>query len=172
VSTIEINRAPVLTLWGVVVAERLGHDPRTALTLGKALAGLNAQAKGRMLGIFHQRTGPDGEPAPRSGLGEEGWVSLCGRSIPVQNTAEGLRAVKGPEPILPEKVSAYLLKQFGDALPEVRAAMEELAGSMDPGDLEARAYSLYERFRPAIPSGQAGWGKKGVLDLEKVRTGR
>jgi hypothetical protein len=171
-ATIEINRAPVLTLWGVVVAERLGHDPGTALTLGKALAGLNAQAKGRMLGIFHARTGPDGEPAPRSGLGEEDWVPLCGRSIPVKNTAEGLRAVKGPDPILPEKVAAYLEKQFGDSLPEVRAAMEELAGSMPPDELDARAYALYERFRPAIPSGHAGWGKKGVLDLAKVRSGR
>jgi len=30
---IEINRAPVLTLWAAVVAERLGHDRRAALTL-------------------------------------------------------------------------------------------------------------------------------------------
>jgi len=39
---IEINRAPVPALWGAVVAERLGFDHGTALTLGKALAGLNA----------------------------------------------------------------------------------------------------------------------------------
>jgi hypothetical protein len=26
--TIEINRAPVLTLWAAVVAERLGFDPK------------------------------------------------------------------------------------------------------------------------------------------------
>ena len=48
---IKINRAPVLTLWAVVVAERLGYDEKTALTLGKAVAGLNAQSKGRRLGI-------------------------------------------------------------------------------------------------------------------------
>ena len=40
-NAIQINRAPVLTLWGAVVAERLGHDPDAALTLGKAMAGLN-----------------------------------------------------------------------------------------------------------------------------------
>ena len=39
---ININRAPVLTLWAVVVAERFGYDPKEALTLGKAVAGLNA----------------------------------------------------------------------------------------------------------------------------------
>jgi hypothetical protein len=50
--SIQVNRAPVLTLWAAVVAERLGHDRKTALTLGKAVAGLNAQSKGRRLHIF------------------------------------------------------------------------------------------------------------------------
>ncbi len=34
-----INRAPVLTLWAAVVAERLGFNHDEALSLGKALAG-------------------------------------------------------------------------------------------------------------------------------------
>ena len=32
---IMINRAPVLTLWGAVVAERLGHNSDAALSFGK-----------------------------------------------------------------------------------------------------------------------------------------
>ena len=52
--TIQINRAPVLTLWAAVVAERLGYDSAAALTLGRAVAGLNAQAKGRRLHIFEE----------------------------------------------------------------------------------------------------------------------
>ena len=32
--TFTINRAPVLTLWAAVVAERLGYDRAAALTLG------------------------------------------------------------------------------------------------------------------------------------------
>ena len=47
-----INRAPVLTLWAAIVAERLGFDREEALYLGKAVAGLTAQSKGRRLGIF------------------------------------------------------------------------------------------------------------------------
>jgi hypothetical protein len=47
-----INRAPVLTLWAAVVAERLGFERNEALTLGRAVAGLNAYAKGKALGIF------------------------------------------------------------------------------------------------------------------------
>ena len=44
--TIQINRAPVLTLWAAVVAECLGFEWTEALTLGRAVAGLNAYAKG------------------------------------------------------------------------------------------------------------------------------
>jgi hypothetical protein len=32
-ATIKVDRAPVLTLWAAVVAERLGHPPDTALSL-------------------------------------------------------------------------------------------------------------------------------------------
>ena len=39
---IRVNRAPVLTLWAAVVAERVGHPPDTALTLGRAVAGSSA----------------------------------------------------------------------------------------------------------------------------------
>jgi hypothetical protein len=41
-NTISINRAPVLTLWVAVDAQRLGFAEDEALSLGKTLAGLNA----------------------------------------------------------------------------------------------------------------------------------
>ena len=49
---IKINRAPVLTLWATIVAERMGYKNDEALTFGKAVAGLNAQSKGKRLGIY------------------------------------------------------------------------------------------------------------------------
>ena len=49
---VTVNRAPVLTLWGAVVAARMGYAWEEALTLGKGVAGLNAQSKGRSLGIL------------------------------------------------------------------------------------------------------------------------
>ena len=54
---IEINRAPVLTLWAAVVAERLGFDWEEALTLGRAVAGLSAHSKGKALGVNGQTEG-------------------------------------------------------------------------------------------------------------------
>jgi hypothetical protein len=169
VETIEINRAPVLTLWGAVVAERLGHDHEAALTLGKAMAGLNAQAKGRSLGVFGPRAAEADAPAAKSGLGEDGWVTLCGRPVPVRHMADGIRAVVRDQPIEPAKVRAYLTKEFGEALEDVRSAMAALADAVGAPDIEARSYALYERFRPAIPAGRAGWGAKGVLDVKRMR---
>jgi hypothetical protein len=45
VMPLEVNRAPVLTVWAAVVAERLGHPADTALTLGRAVAGSAARVK-------------------------------------------------------------------------------------------------------------------------------
>jgi hypothetical protein len=102
-SKILINRAPVLTLWAAVVAERLGFKHDGALSLGKALAGLNAQSKGRRLGIF--------KPSPKElrtvrkrERGEEFWVELLGRALPAVNTEQGVRAVVKSKPIEPEGV--------------------------------------------------------------------
>ena len=83
-SVVQINRAPVLTLWGAVVAERLGYDTPSALSLGKALSGLNAQAKGRRLGIFQPKKAPDGGPSKKVGLGEAPW----GKSAGIEDLAE------------------------------------------------------------------------------------
>jgi len=60
-----VNRAPVLTLWAAVVGEVLGFEHGEALTLGRAVAGLNAYSKGVSLGLF--------QPTRREvkGLGEE-----------------------------------------------------------------------------------------------------
>jgi hypothetical protein len=91
-TTIQINRAPVLTLWATVVAEALGFNHDEALSLGKAVAGLNAQTKGRRLGIF--TPSPDKVRSEREKKrGEEVWIELCGRVVPAINTEEGVRAV-------------------------------------------------------------------------------
>lgn len=52
IETITIDRAPLLTLWAAIIAERLGFTHEEALTLGRAVAGLNAYSKVRALGIF------------------------------------------------------------------------------------------------------------------------
>ena len=112
--TITINRAPVLTLWAAVVAERLGFNGDEALSLAKALAGLTAQSKGRRLGIYKVHKGGADQARERE-RGEEFWIELCGRPIPARNTEDGVRALRGTLVIEPDGVRGYLESKFGEA---------------------------------------------------------
>jgi len=169
-NTVTVNRAPVLTLWGAVVAARLGFDWPEAVTLGRAVAGLNAQAKGRSLGIFRERKPEHGKPPKKVGLGEEFWVEVVGRPVPAKRTEAGVRAVVGAEPISADKVERYLQSKFGDDLASTREAMEAVAESFEQEELSEIAYALYEQFRPKIAAGKKGWGQKGELDLDLIRS--
>ena len=166
---LRVNRAAVLTLWGTVVAERLGFDREEALTLGRAIAGLTAQAKGVALGLFTPTPEEVRERRRRLREGEVLWIAFMGRRILARMTAEGLRALAGDRLVSPRSVERYLAAKFGDALEEVRAAMAELAAAYPPEELAARAFELYLAFRPRVPAGLAGWGKAGLLDLDRIR---
>jgi len=169
-TTIEINRAPVFTLWAAIVAERLGHTKAEALTLGKAIAGLNAQSKGQRLGIYTpgDKSGK-GHPEPAGKGPGTRAVALMGRHVPVVRTPQGMFATVKDKPIDPASVEKYLAQKFGDALDDATAALRALAKSRTPAELEGSAFALYERFRPAIPAGTRGWGAKGTLDLGIIR---
>ena len=56
-----VNRAPVLTLWAAVVAERLGHPAETALTLCRAVAGSAARVKARNIGREERKADRDAD---------------------------------------------------------------------------------------------------------------
>jgi len=168
--TVTINRAPVLTLWAAVVAERLGYDRDEAVTLGRAVAGLNAASKARALGIARASGKPAAEKQARAAkAGKPVEVGLCNRRVPAVETPDGLRATSDGRPTSPASVHQYLEKNFGEALEDVRAAMAALARSLEKDDLAATALSLYEAFRPSVPRGTRGWGAKGVLDLARIR---
>ena len=168
---IKINRAPVLTLWATVVAERLGYGKDTSLTLGKAVAGLNAQSKGRKLGIYEEKSEEEKKEAKKKEKeAKTDFVELLGRGIPTIKTAKGVRAAIQGDAIDPDSVETYLKQKFKDDFDAARTAMEKLAKAYTPKQLESKAYTLYEKFRPKIPEGTKGWGAKGELDLEYIRS--
>jgi hypothetical protein len=167
--TISINRAPVLTLWATIVAQRLGFDEDEALTLGRAVAGLNAYSKGVALGLFQPTSKEVKERREKLKAGEQLTVDLLLRAVPVVRTKEGLRALSKDRPITSESVRRYLEGKFGDALDAVTAAMKELARSRPPNEIAKIGYELYEKFRPVVPAGVRGWGATGKLDLGVIR---
>ena len=168
-SWVNINRAPVLTLWAAVVAERLGFDRDEALTLGRAVAGLNAYAKGVPIGLF-QPTPQEVKEQRRKMRAEDALsVDLLHRAVPARQTEDGLRALSKDRPINPESVQRYLEGKFGDALDDAEEAMGALARALPLSELASKAYELYEAFRPEIPAGKKGWGAAGRLDLDRIR---
>jgi hypothetical protein len=168
-NSLAVNRAAVLTLWAAVVAERLGFSWDEALTLGRSVAGLNAQSKGRRLGIFKPSEEKPKETR-RKKIPRKLLIEVCGRSVPAVQTAEGVRALTKDRPVEPESVTRYLETKFGDRLPKVLRTMKKLAWAFEPRELTRRAFPLYEAFRPGIPAGKAGWGAHGELDLRKIRS--
>lgn len=167
---IRVNRAPVLTLWAAIVAERLGHDADAAITLGRAVAGSSARVKARAIGLEEKRD--DGgvqdaaKPVPRQ------TVHLLGRDLPVVERNGSAYALDHDKPASLRPAYAYVEKAFGEHLPAVRRAMEGLADALAPEELNRIGFRLYERFRPEVPAGAAGWGKKGILDLKLIEGAR
>ena len=164
---IKINRAPVLTLWAAVVAERLGFKRAEALTLGRAVAELNAYAKGVSLGLFQPTPAAirlSGRKLARGKLKVNSCIDSCRWCAP-STTSEP----SGGRPIKPASVEHYLAGKFGDAFAPARNAMRALARSLSPKAI-ARAYPLYVQFRPEVPKGVRGWGAAGRLNLAQIRS--
>jgi len=145
-----VNGAPVLTVV-------LGFEHDEALTLGRAVAGLNAYLKGVSLGLFQPTPTEVKEQRRKMRKEETVTIDLLQRAVPAKYTDEGLRALSGESPIHFKSVKKYLEGKFGDALEDVSKAILELAESLPPYELAQKAYGLYEKFRPEIPPGQKGW---------------
>ena len=166
---LQINRAPVLTLWAAVVAEHLGHPRDTALTLGRAVAGSAARAKARSIGREEHKADRDAEMPRLRQVHVTAPVFLLGKTIRLLPNADGeLRAADIDQPSNHTAVERYLAKAFGDHLGEARSAMEELASRYEPAELNRIGFRLYETFRPDVPPGNEGWGAKALLDIQKI----
>ena len=168
-SSILVNRAPVLTLWAAIIAERLGHPADTALTLGRAVAGSAARVKARAIGREERKADRDADTPQLAEIHVTAPAFLLGKTIRLLPDANGeLRAADGDRAADPAAVERYLVKAFGGRLAEVRTAMEMLAARYEPAELNRIGFKLYEKFRPDVPPGNAGWAAKAVLEVEKI----
>ena len=163
-----VNRAPVLTLWTTVVAERLGYPSETALTLGRFVAGSRGHAKARRLGISDEKQDAEERRARAAELKPGRQTGhLLGRDIPVLAADDGtLRAEDNGKPASAKSVQSYVSRAFGDRLGEARAAMERLAASLPPEELNRVGFRLYARSsgrtcrrarRDGARRGSCGW---------------
>ena len=87
-------------------------------------------------------------------------------------TKDGMRAADEHNfPIASGPVISYLRRAFGSHYTSVLEAMQELAASFTgANELDKAAYGLYTQFRPDVPRTFQGWGAKGRLDLDLIRS--
>ena len=83
------------------MAEVLGFEHDEALTLGQAVAGLNAYSEGVSLGLFQPTPREVKEQRRKMEKEETVTVDLLHRAVPAKHTDEGLRALSGESPIHP-----------------------------------------------------------------------
>ncbi len=151
-----------------MVARRLGFRRDEALTLGRAVAGLNTHAKGPALHLVAPSPKTIKERRRQLKAGKRVELDLMQRAVPVVRTPDGLRALANDRPIAPAIVEQYLEIKFGDALKLVRNAMKRLARSMSAPEIAAQADELYAKFRPRIRNSEPGWVAEGKLDLGRI----
>ena len=179
-SPVTINRAPVLTLWAAVLAH-VGPAQLpwlSALTVGKAIAGMLAQSRGRSLGIFEpsaDRTRKRQKTADEQ-QHEVADVQVLGIKVHMARVDQLALATISNKPVNASQCDRYVHQHLGGDRPRVMAVMRYVAqcllarGVDGEADITGRySFTLYEQFRPTLNNGQApGWGQKGELDLRKM----
>ena len=75
----------------------------------------------------------------------------------------GGKAKKAGEEALKKKCGA---EQYDKVKSVVEEALNGWNGKEE--DLDKREFGMYEDFRPSIPPGQTGWGRKEQLRLQTV----
>jgi hypothetical protein len=165
-----INRAPVLELWAATVTSflypKVSWD--TSLSAGSAISTLCAISKGRSIGTIEKPDPPTGEKKRRQRSGDDKLDEL--EVMGFHLTLKDGHALVGEKPKKPNE--AALVKKFGEiAYRQAREAFQDVLQpwSGQEEELNAQAFHHYEVFRPTVPKGQKGWGRKGILGLQTVK---
>ncbi|KAG5342547.1 hypothetical protein C0989_000675 [Termitomyces sp. Mn162] len=182
--TTEVNRAPIMTLWAMTVAERLGFRREEALSIASVYTEMNAMTKGVSLGIYQNRK-EQGREAVKGGsqsyiefMGRRMWVSVSRYSQhtshqstrPLYRTQmQQWRALSDGAPVEPSSAFSYVSRAFRQTTPYITGALKLLANSFDVEELNGLAWGLYAEFRPTVNR----WGARSevkcstILDLRK-----
>jgi len=157
-----VNRAPVMTAWATVVAEKLSFGREEALSIAAAYTEMNAISKGVSIGVFDRAKGKGVEL--QQGQAQP-YVDLMGRRIALyESQSSQWRALVKGEPIDPATGYSYMARSFRQTLPFVMGAMRLLADSYTPQHLNEHGFGIYADFRPEVD----GWGKRAEVRCDKI----
>ncbi|KAJ7638884.1 hypothetical protein FB45DRAFT_415481 [Roridomyces roridus] len=166
-----VNRAPLMTAWATLVAERLGFQREEALSIASVFTELNAISKGVSLGIY--KKGAEIGMEASTG-GSQPYVDLMGRRVPLFRTQDSQwRALSNGTAVQPSTAFSYIARQLRQTTPHVIGALRLLSQSFTPQEINSRAWGLYADFRPHVTA----WGERGevkcstILNLRPERRG-
>jgi hypothetical protein len=170
-----INRAPVLELWGASVAQFLNPEVswEICLSVGGAISTITAISKGRSIGTIDKPDPGEAQKkreerkkkAEKEGLDEIEVMSFH-LKLKDGQAMVGDKPKKAGEEALIKKYGGN--EQYKKAKSTFQDALKAWKGKDD--QLDKQAFGFYEDFRPSIPPGQKGWGRKGQLNLQTVQT--
>jgi len=165
-----INRAPVLKLWAATVTSFLYPKVSwaTSLSAGNAISTLCAISKGRSIGTIEKPDPSTGEKKRRqhSENDQLDELEVMGFHLKLKDG----HALVGDK--LKKPNEAALVKKFGEtAYKQAKEAFQDSLQSWSgrEEELNAQGFHHYELFRPTVPKGQKGWGRKGTLSLQTIK---
>ena len=167
---IVINRAPVLQLWGACVTKVVCPDLswQTCLSAGNAISSLCAVSKGKAIGMIERKErDEDANKRSKKDTASLENIHVMGFPIPIK---DGVAMMGKTKKTLAEGQLRYKYgndAKYEGAKKTFQEALKKWKGEEDI--LQKNAFHMYEKFRPSVPKGQPGWGRKGHLDLEKAK---
>lgn len=165
-----INRSPVLQLWGASVAQSTHPELSwtTCLSIGDSIATLCAVSKGRAIGKVAPKDDTSAAEQEDDTPTDSDHLQVMGFPMDIQ---DGVVVVNGkPKPVKED----LLQKKFGESeryesvKQTMKTALESWRNSAD--ELNGKAFHMYEQFRPNVAGGSSGWGRKGELKLDKIKS--
>ncbi|KAJ7498834.1 hypothetical protein FB451DRAFT_1358267 [Mycena latifolia] len=156
-----VNRAPLMTAWCTLVAERLGFQREEALSIASVFTELNAISKGVSMGIYKQGT----ERAMEASKGgSQPYVELMGRRPLFQTQTSQWRALSNGTAVQPSTAFSYISRALRQTTPHIIGALRLLVESFTPQEINAKAWGLYAEFRPEVK----GWGERAEVKCETI----
>ncbi|KAJ7507901.1 hypothetical protein B0H11DRAFT_2169546 [Mycena galericulata] len=157
-----VNRAPLLTAWTTLVAERLGFQREEALSIASVFTEMNAVSKGVSMGIYKQGAEKGMEASKE---GSQPFVDLMGRRVPLFRTQNSQwRALSNGTAVQPSTAFSYIGRAFRQTTVYVIGALRLLLESFTPEEVPNLAWGLYTEFRPEV----TGWGERGEVKCETI----
>jgi hypothetical protein len=164
-------------MWATAVMIREGYSRGTAISFAKVIASNFAKTRAGNLGLAPKDNEQDRKykramqlhNAKRLANSVEYYPAFGTEVLAGEASSGELRGILADETsassVDSKNAESFLKSQLGARFDEVEGLMKKIAEEYTRDELEAKAYSIYEKLRPAFTQ----FGAKSPWDLDEVR---